>query len=67
MRHSKRAPEAIPRNYMPESMQALSKQAHMQGDELAEALKSADRARIDAQLSKTIGNCVSCHNLYRIN
>ena len=67
MRHGQRAPEAIPRNYMPEGMQPLSKQSHMLGDELSEALKSGDRKRIDAKLTEVVGNCVSCHNLYRIN
>lgn len=67
MRHGKRAPEAIPRNYMPEAMMPLSKQSHMLGDELAEALKSGDRAKIDAKLSEVMGNCVTCHALYRIN
>lgn len=66
MRHGKRPPEAIPRNYMPEGMQPLSKQSHMLGDELAEALKSGDRARIDAKLAEVTGNCVACHSLYRI-
>lgn len=67
MRHGKRPPEAIPRNYMPEGMMPLSKQSHMLGEELAEALKSGDRARIDAKLRDVTGNCVACHNLYRIN
>jgi len=67
MRHGKRAPDAIPRNYMPEGMQPLSKQSHMLGDELSEALKAGDRKRIDAKLTEVVGNCVSCHNLYRIN
>lgn len=67
MRHSKRAPEAIPRNYMPEGMQPLSKQSHMLGDELAEALSSGDRKRIDGKLADVVGNCVACHSLYRIN
>lgn len=67
MRHSKRPPEAIPRNYMPEAMLPLSKQSHMLGDELSEALKSGDRKRIDTKLGEVVGNCVACHNLYRIN
>jgi len=67
MRHSKRAPEAIPRNYMPEGMQPLSRQSHMLGDELAEALSTGDRKRIDAKLADVVGNCVACHSLYRVN
>ena len=67
MRHDKRPPEAIPRKYMPEGMQPLSKQSHMLGDELSEALKSGDRKKIDAKLADVVGNCVACHNLYRIN
>ena len=67
MRHGKRPPEAIPRNYMPESMKPLSKQSHMLGDELSEALKSGDRAKIDGKLAEVLGNCVACHNLYRVN
>lgn len=66
MRHEKRAPEAIPRKYMPEGMMPLSRQSHMLGDELAEALKSGDRARIDGKLREVLGNCVACHNLYRV-
>ena len=65
MRHGKRAPEAIPRNYMPEGMTPLSKQSHMLGDELSEALKSGDRKRIDVKLSEVMGNCVACHNQFR--
>lgn len=65
MRHGKRPPEAIPRNYMPEGMMPLSKQSHMLGDELSEALKSGDRKRIDAKLGAVIANCVACHNQYR--
>lgn len=67
MRHGKRPPEAIPRNYMPEGMMPLSKQSHMLGDELSEALKAGDRKRIDTKLGEVVGNCVACHNLYRIN
>lgn len=67
MRHAKRPPEAIPRNYMPEGMMPLSKQSHMLGDELSEALKSGDRARIDGKLAEVAGNCVACHNLYRVD
>lgn len=67
MRHEQRAPEAIPRRYMPEGMMPLSRQSHMLGDELAEALKSGDRTRIDGKLRDVLGNCVACHNLYRIN
>jgi hypothetical protein len=67
MRHKMRAPEAIPRNYMPEGMQPLSKQSHMLGDELAEALASGDRKRIDAKIADVVGNCVACHSVYRIN
>lgn len=67
MRHGKRAPEAIPRNYMPEGMMPLSKQSHMLGDELSEALKSGDRLRIDAKLGEVVGNCVACHNQYRVH
>jgi hypothetical protein len=66
MRHGQRPPEAIPRNYMPEAMQPLSKQSHMLGDELSEMLKSGDRARIDAKLTEVMGNCVACHNLFRL-
>ena len=67
MRHNKRSPEAMPRNYMPEGMMPLSRQSHMLGDELSEALKSGDRKRIDAKLGEVVGNCVACHNIYRIN
>lgn len=67
MRHGKRPPEAIPRNYMPEGMMPLSKQSHMLGDALSDALKSGDRKRIDDKLAEVLGNCVACHNLYRIN
>ena len=67
MRHGKRPAEALPRNYMPEGMQPLSRQSHMLGDELSEILKTGDRARIDAKLVEVLGNCVACHNLYRIN
>jgi hypothetical protein len=67
MRHGNRPPEAIPRNYMPETMMPLSKQSHMLGDELSELLKSGDRKKIDSKLSEVINNCVACHNLYRIN
>jgi hypothetical protein len=66
MRHEKRAPDAIPRKYMPEGMMPLSRQSHMLGDELSEALKSGDRKRIDAKLRDVLGNCVACHNLYRV-
>jgi len=67
MRHGMRSAEALPRNYMPESMQPLSKQSHMLGDELSEALKSGDRKRIDDKLAEVLGNCVACHNLFRMN
>jgi hypothetical protein len=67
MRHNNRAPDAIPRNYMPEGMKPLSRQSHMLGEELAEALSSGDRQRIDHKLGEVLGNCVACHNLYRIN
>jgi len=67
MRHSKRPPEALPRNYMPEGMMPLSRRSHMLGDELSEALKSGDRKRIDTTLGEVIGNCVACHNQYRIH
>lgn len=67
MRHSKRSPEATPRNFMPEGMLPLSKQSHMLGDELSDALKAGNRMAIDAKLAEVTGNCVSCHNLYRIN
>jgi hypothetical protein len=67
MRHGKRPPEAIPRNYMPETMKPLSMQSHMLGDELSEALKSEDRKRIDTKLTEVLGNCVACHGLYRVN
>ena len=67
MRHSKRPPEAIPRNYMPEGMMPLSKQSHMLGDEQSEALASGDRKRIDGKLSEVLGNCVACHNQFRIH
>lgn len=67
MRHGKRHAEAVPRNFMPEGMLPLSKQSHMLGDELSEALKSGERKRIDAKLSEVTGNCIACHTLYRIN
>jgi cytochrome c556 len=67
MRHDKRPADAIPRNYMPEGMKPLSMQSHKLGDELSEALKSGDRKRIDGKLGEVVGNCVACHNLYRIN
>jgi hypothetical protein len=67
MRHGMRSADALPRNYMPEGMQPLSKQSHMLGDELSEALKSGDRKRIDDKMAEVLGNCVACHNLYRIN
>jgi hypothetical protein len=67
MRHSKRSPEATPRNFMPEGMLPLSKQSHMLGDELSDALKAGNRMGIDAKLAEVTGNCVACHNLYRIN
>jgi hypothetical protein len=67
MRHSKRSPEATPRNFMPEGMLPLSKQSHMLGDELSDALKAGNRMAIDAKLAEVTGNCVACHNLYRIN
>jgi hypothetical protein len=67
MRHSKRSPDATPRNFMPEGMLPLSKQSHMLGDELSDALKAGNRMGIDAKLAEVTGNCVACHNLYRIN
>jgi hypothetical protein len=66
MRHGKRPPEAVPRQYMPEGMLPLSRQSHMLGDELSEALKAGDRSRIDAKLAEVMGNCVACHSLYRL-
>jgi hypothetical protein len=66
MRHGQRAPEAIPRNYMSEAMMPLSRQSHMLGDQLAEALQSGERGRIDAKLAEVVGNCVACHNLFRL-
>ena len=67
MRHSKRSPEATPRNFMPEGMLPLSKQSHMLGDELSDALKAGNRVAIDAKLAEVTGNCVACHKLYRIS
>jgi hypothetical protein len=64
--HATLPPEARPGRYLPEAMMAIGRQSHRHGSELAAALKTGDRPRIDAALRDVTATCVACHSAYRL-
>ena len=65
--HAKLPREACPGLHVPDALHALGRQSHREGSVLAAALKSGERARIDAALRDVAATCVACHATYRIH